>query len=215
MSVVVVFTFNDFSENSYLIYDDTKECIIIDPGNNNASEDKTLSDFIEANDLKPVRLLNTHCHLDHVFGNKYVADKYQLGLEIHKGEIPVLESTPQVCAMYGIPYLNPSPAPSAFLQEGTNVTFGDTKLSIHLTPGHSPASVSFYNAEDGYIIGGDVLFKGSIGRTDLPGGNFDTLIESIKTSFLSLPDETLVYSGHGPKTTVGEERAGNPFINGQ
>jgi len=212
MSVVVVFTFNDFSENTYLIYDDTKECIIIDPGNNNPSEDKTLTDFIEANDLKPVRLINTHCHLDHVFGNKYVADKYQLGLEIHKGEVPVLESTPQVCAMYGIAYNNPSPAPTAFLAEGTKLTFGDTELSIHFTPGHSPASISFYCAQDAYIIGGDVLFKGSIGRTDLPGGNFDTLIASIKETFLSLPDDTVVHSGHGPQTTVGEERANNPFL---
>ena len=212
MSHVVVFTFNDFSENTYLIQDDNKECIIIDPGNNAASEDKTLSDYIQSNALTPVRLLNTHCHLDHVFGNKYVADTYKLDLEIHEGEVPVLESTPQVCNMYGIPYPNPSPAPSKFLKPGDIISFGDTSLSIHFTPGHSPASVSFYNEKEGYIIGGDVLFKGSIGRTDLPGGNFDTLIQSIKDTFLILPDETRVYSGHGPMTTVGDERAKNPFL---
>ncbi len=212
MSHVVVFTFNDFSENTYLIQDESKECIIIDPGNNSASEDKTLSDYIQSNGLTPVRLLNTHCHLDHVFGNKYVADTYQLDLEIHEGEIPVLESTPQVCNMYGIPYPNPSPAPSKFLKPGDTISFGDTNLSIHFTPGHSPASVSFYNEKEGYIIGGDVLFQGSIGRTDLPGGNFDTLIQSIKDTFLTLPDETRVYSGHGPMTTVGDERAKNPFL---
>ena len=212
MSLVVVFTFNDFSENTYLIQDENKECIIIDPGNNSPAEDKTLSDYIEANGLTPVRLLNTHCHLDHVFGNKYVADTYKLDLEIHEGEIPVLESTPQVCAMYGIPYPNPSPAPSHFLKPGDTITFGDTTLSIHFTPGHSPASVSFYNEQEGYIIGGDVLFQGSIGRTDLPGGNFDTLIQSIKDTFLVLPDETRVYSGHGPMTNVGDERKHNPFL---
>ena len=212
MSHVVVFTFNDFSENTYLIHDETKECIIIDPGNNNASEDKTLSDYISANKLTPVRLLNTHCHLDHVFGNKYVADTYELDLEIHEGEIPVLESTPQVCMMYGIPYPNPSPPASKFLKPGEQISFGDTTLSIHFTPGHSPASVSFYNKMEGYIIGGDVLFQGSIGRTDLPGGNFDTLIQSIKDTFLVLPDDTRVYSGHGPMTTVGHERTHNPFL---
>ena len=212
MSVVVVFTFNDFSENTYLIHDETKECIIIDPGNNNPAEDSTLSDFIQSNELKPVRLINTHCHLDHVFGNKYVADTYGLELEIHEGELPVLASSPQVSAMYGIPYPNPSPTPTTFLKEGEAIKFGETSLSIHFTPGHSPASISFYNAEEGYIIGGDVLFQGSIGRTDLPGGNMDTLIASIKKHFLTLPDDTRVYSGHGPMTTVGHERAHNPFL---
>jgi len=212
MSVVVVFTFNDFSENTYLIHDDTKQCIIIDPGNNNSAEDQTISDFISSNDLQPVRLLNTHCHLDHVFGNKYIADTYKLGLEIHQGELPVLQASPQVSKMYGIPYPNLSPEPVSFLKPGDHIEFGDTKLSIHFTPGHSPASVSFYNQEEGYIIGGDVLFHGSIGRTDLPGGDTDTLISSIKTTFMTLPDETRVYSGHGPMTTVGHERTNNPFL---
>ncbi len=212
MSVVVVFTFNDFSENTYLIHDDTKQCVIIDPGNNNESENKTLSDFIIANDLTPVRLLNTHCHLDHVFGNKYVADTYKLDLEIHEGELPVLAAAPQISAMYGIPYLNISPVPTVFLEEGDTIEFGNTKLQIHFTPGHSPASVSFHNAEEQYIIGGDVLFQGSIGRTDLPGGNFDTLITSIKRTFMRLPDETRVYSGHGPMTTVGDEKQHNQFL---
>ena len=212
MSVVVVFTFNDFSENTYLIHDDTKQCIIIDPGNNSPAEDKTISDFISSNDLQPVRLLNTHCHLDHVFGNKYIADTYKLGLEIHEGELPVLQASPQVSQMYGIPYANLSPEPSAYLKPGDHIEFGDTKLSIHFTPGHSPASVSFYNKEEGYIIGGDVLFQGSVGRTDLPGGDTDTLISSINNTFMILPDETRVYSGHGGMTTVGHERTNNPFL---
>jgi glyoxylase-like metal-dependent hydrolase (beta-lactamase superfamily II) len=114
--------------------------------------------------------------------------------------------------MYGIPYTNLSPEPKSFLQPGEHIEFGETKLSIHFSPGHSPASVSFYNEEEGYIIGGDVLFRGSIGRSDLPGGDFDTLISSIKTTFLSLPDETRVYSGHGPMTKVGDERLYNPFL---
>ena len=114
--------------------------------------------------------------------------------------------------MYGIPYRNISPDPSSFLSETDVIEFGETKLSIHFTPGHSPASISFYNQEESYIIGGDVLFQGSIGRTDLPGGDFDTLISSIHKTFMSLPDDTRVYSGHGPMTTVGAERLHNPFL---
>lgn len=212
MSVVVDFVFNPFQENTYLIYDETKECIIIDPGCYTAEEKKTLDDFIVKQELKPVRLINTHCHLDHIFGNKHVAEKYDLSLEIHKGELPVLEAAPQVAMMYGVAMPEVSPAPGVFLDENQVVEFGKTKLEIFFTPGHSPASISFYNKEDKYVIGGDVLFLGSIGRTDLPGGNFETLIRSIKNHILTLPAETKVYSGHGGPTTVGFEAMHNPFL---
>jgi glyoxylase-like metal-dependent hydrolase (beta-lactamase superfamily II) len=214
MAQVHFFTFSPFSENTYVIYDETKECIIIDPGCYTDAERKTLSNFIQEHDLTPVRLINTHCHLDHVFGNRYVAETYKLALEIHEGELPVLESVAVVSQMYGIPNVqqSPDPDPDKYINEGDTISFGNTALSVFFTPGHSPASVSFYCKEDNFIIGGDVLFQSSIGRTDLPGGNMDTLMKSIFDHFLTLPDETTVYSGHGNPTTVGAERKGNPFI---
>lgn len=214
MTQVHTFTFNPFSENTYLVYDDSLECLIIDPGCYTPEERQQLSDFIDKNNLKPVRLLNTHCHIDHVFGNRYVAEQYGLELEIHEGELPVLESVAAVAQMYGIPNVqqSPDPNPDHYLQEGTTISFGNSELKILLTPGHSPASVSFYCEQSNFVLGGDVLFQGSIGRTDLPGGNYQTLMQSIDRELMSLPDETIVYSGHGPATTVGAERQSNPFI---
>lgn len=214
MALVAKFTFNPFQENTYVVYDDSGECIIFDPGCATADEKKQLSSFIEANKLKPVRLINTHCHLDHVFGNRYVSEHYGLGLEIHEGELPVLKAVPQICIMYGLPQPELSPTPSAFLEPGTSVTFGNTTLKILFTPGHSPASISFYCAESNFVIAGDVLFYESIGRTDLPGGDFATLIQSIKTQLFPLGDEVRVYSGHGEDTTIGHEKEHNPFLNG-
>lgn len=212
MSVVASFTFNPFQENSYIIYDETKEAIIIDPGCYTQVERDQLMDFVKEGGLRPVKLINTHCHLDHVFGNQFVADQYNLGLEIHEGELPVLESVPQVAQMYGVPNVTPSPAPSNFLKAGDKISFGNTNLDILFTPGHSPASISFYNAKEQYVIAGDVLFQGSIGRTDLPGGDFQTLIKSIKEQLFPLGDDVVVYSGHGPQTTIGNERKSNPFL---
>jgi len=213
MTLVAEFSFNPFQENTYVIYEEKGECIIIDPGCYTQSERDQLVDFIEQAELTPVRLLNTHCHLDHVFGNKFVMDKYGLGLEIHKGELPVLDSVPRVAEMYGIPNVIPSPAPTAFLKEGDVVSFGkESTLKVLFTPGHSPASISFYNEKEKYVISGDVLFQGSIGRTDLPGGDFNTLIQSIKSQIFPLGDEVRVYSGHGGSTTVGEEKKSNPFL---
>lgn len=209
---VSIFTFNAFQENTYVLFDDTKECVIIDPGCNNPEEQKTLSDFISSNNLTPVRLLNTHCHIDHVLGNKYVADTYSLVLEAHKGEVAVLESCKMVANMYNIAYTE-SPAISTYIDEGEEIKFGNTTLEIFFTPGHSPASISFFNREQGILMAGDVLFQRSIGRTDLPGGDFDTLILSIKTKFYPLEDGVIVYPGHGPSTTIGEEKAANPFLN--
>lgn len=214
MSLVAKFTFNPFQENTYVVYDDSGECVIFDPGCYTEEEKQLLSGFISSNNLKPVRLINTHCHLDHVFGNKYVAEKYNLGLEIHEGELPVLEAVPQICTLYGLPQPEPSPSPTNFLKEGTSLTFGETKLDILFTPGHSPASISFFCEASNFVIAGDVLFRESIGRTDLPGGDFKTLINSIKTQFYPLGDEVRVYSGHGGETTIGYEKKNNPFLNG-
>ena len=212
MAEVIKLTFNPFQENTYIVYDDTKECVIFDPGCFEEHEKRELSRTIEERELKPVRLINTHCHLDHVFGNRYVADTYQLPLEIHAFELPVLQSVPQVCQMYGLPLPEESPTPSQFLKEGTTLQFGETQLELLFTPGHSPGSLSFYCAADQFLIAGDVLFYGSIGRTDLPGGDYNTLIASIKNELLTLGDDITVYPGHGPATRTGYERRNNPFL---
>ncbi len=211
MVKVVSFTFNAFQENTYVLYDETKECIIFDPGCSNAAEKQELVSFIEQNNLKPVRLINTHCHLDHILGNGFIANKYDLSLEIHKGELPVLAHAPRSAAMYGVA-MEPSPEPTHFIEEGDVITFGKAQLIAILTPGHSPASLSFYCVQDNFVIAGDVLFHMSIGRTDLPGGDFNTLINSIKTKLFILPDETKVYPGHMQATTIGFEKENNPFL---
>lgn len=212
MTLVAKLTFNPFQENTYIVYDDTKECVIFDPGMYTAEERKNLLDFINEKELKPVRLINTHCHIDHVFGNNYIHQKYNLPLEIHKGELIVLEKVPEVCMRYGIPYSDPSPMPGEYIEEGDVIEFGNTKLEAIFTPGHSPASLSFHCKESAFIIAGDVLFRDSIGRTDLPGGDFNTLISSIKNKFFGLDDEIVVYPGHGPSTTIGYEKKNNPFL---
>ncbi len=212
MTQLQVFEFNPMSENTYVLYDETGECAIFDPGCYTAAERATLKNFIEQNQLRPVRLFNTHCHLDHIFGNKFVADTWGLGLETHRGELPVLERYLAASQMYGLVQAEPSPAPTAFLEAGTEVVFGNTRLKVLLTPGHSPASISFYCQEEGFVLAGDVLFLESIGRTDLPGGNTNTLLESIRSQLFTLPPETLVYPGHGPATTVRHEMEYNPFL---
>jgi hydroxyacylglutathione hydrolase len=216
MLQIKAFTFNDFQENTYILYDETKECIIIDPGCNTAAERDILADFISHKKLIPVRLLNTHCHLDHVFGNAFVAEKYNLGVEIHIKDLAMLQNYQMVCARWGVvldEISGKQPAPSRFMEDGELITFGkDTTLEVIFVPGHSPGSVAFFCKEQGFVISGDVLFYGSIGRTDLPGGNHAVLIESIKTRILPLGDAITVYSGHGMKTSVGFERRNNQFL---
>lgn len=212
MAHVVCMTFNDFQENTYLVYDETGECVIFDPGCFYPEEENFLLSKIEELALKPVRLINTHCHLDHVFGNAFVSETFGLDLEIHPGELPVLEVVPQSAMMFGLPPGKRSPWPKKFLSEGDLVEFGNTRLEVLLTPGHSPASLSFFSRADRFIIAGDVLFHGSIGRTDLPGGNFETLISSIQEKLLPLGDDVVVYPGHERSTTIGFERKNNPFL---
>ena len=208
---VTCITFNAFSENTYVLSDDTKECIVIDPGCYDKAEKQQLADFIKTEDLKVVHLLNTHCHIDHVFGNKFVADTYNVPLEIHEKDLDVLRSVPAYAPNYGFPNYEEQ-LPGAYLKEGEKVKFGNTELDILFTPGHSPGHVVFYNQPEKVCIGGDVLFQSSIGRTDLPGGDFDTLIQSIKTKLFTLPDDVTVYPGHGPETTIGYEKKHNPFL---
>jgi len=214
MANIASFTFSPFQENTYVIYDETKECIIIDPGCYDSQERNILVNFIAENNLRPVRLVNTHCHIDHVFGNAFVAKKYNLKLEAHKGEEIVLAAAEIAAKMYGLK-LEHSPDIEVFLEEGETLRFGNTTFQILFTPGHSPASLSFFCREDKFVIAGDVLFRQSIGRTDLPGGNFDTLMKSIREKLLPLGDEVQVFSGHGESTTIGYERVNNPFLTGR
>ena len=211
MLEIKTFTFNAFQENTYLLYNNDKDAIVFDPGCSNINEQKSFSDFITSNNLKLRRLINTHCHIDHVSGNQFVADTYKLELEASQIEIPILESCTAVSKMYGIPY-NGSPAITKFIKEGDIIELGESSLEVLLCPGHSPGSLCFYNRESKLVIGGDVLFFGSIGRTDLPGGDHNTLLNSIREKIFTLPDDTLVYPGHGQPTYVGYEKKTNPFL---
>jgi glyoxylase-like metal-dependent hydrolase (beta-lactamase superfamily II) len=205
------FTFNPIQENMYVVYDETKECIIIDPGCYFHHEREELADFISDNNLKPVKLINTHCHLDHICGNKYVAETWKLKLEANKLDEYNLQRSIEAGILYNMP-IEPSPPIEVDLKEGEEIQFGNSRLSILFTPGHSSGSISFYSEEHKFLIAGDVLFRMSIGRTDLPGGDFDTLISTIKTKLFILPKDTVVYSGHGDETTIGDEMKHNPFL---
>jgi glyoxylase-like metal-dependent hydrolase (beta-lactamase superfamily II) len=211
MLTVQPFTFNPVQENTYVVYNDKKQCCIIDPGCYFASEEQELKDFIAQNELQPVYLLNTHCHLDHIFGNRFISKAYGLPLYLHKLEKPVLERGPASGQLWQLPFDNYD-GELHFLDEGDIVRIGDDELDVLFTPGHSPGSISFYSKECKFVISGDVLFQGSVGRTDLPGGDFTILDESIKTKLYTLPEDTIVYSGHGESTTIGDEMKTNPFV---
>jgi glyoxylase-like metal-dependent hydrolase (beta-lactamase superfamily II) len=211
MIEVQSFTFNPFQENTYLLINEKKECFIIDPGCYFINERKMLTDGIMSLKSVPVRLLNTHCHLDHIFGNKLISETYSLRPEIHPLEQPVLDRSPQAGQMYNIPF-DPSPNPKSYLEDGEKIIWGNDTLEVILAPGHSPGSICFYCEKQQFLIGGDVLFRESIGRSDLPGGDFATLERSIRERLYVLPDEVVVYPGHGPSTTIGYEKKNNPFV---
>ncbi len=211
MLTVKSFEFSPFQENTYILYNEFNDCIIIDPGCYYDAEKDKLVAFITQNNLKPTMLINTHCHLDHVFGNKFIAEKYKLTLQMHENEKPVLAFAPTSGLMYNVPFDNYE-GNFIYLNEGDTIKLGDDALHILLTPGHSPGSLSFYSAKNNFIISGDVLFQNSVGRSDLPGGNHEQLIKSIKEKLLVLPVQTIVYSGHGPATTIGEEKRNNPYL---
>ncbi len=203
--------FSPFDVNTYIIYDDTKECVIIDPACFDVNEQARLEKFVERTGLKPKRLLHTHCHLDHAFGNKFVCDTYNLKPEASKEEEPVLKFTTEAAKSYGLNMEAPRSI-EKFLNEVDLIKFGNSELNIFHIPGHSPGSLVYYSESDKFAIVGDVLFKGSIGRTDLPGGNYDSLIAGIKSKLFNLHDDTIVYPGHGPSTTIESEKITNPFV---
>ena len=211
MLKIKAFVFSPIQENTYLIYNEGNECIIIDPGCYFPEEKEELSGFITQRVLNPVMLLNTHCHLDHVFGNKFVAESYGLTLHLHENEKKMLDFAPASGLMYDMPFDNYS-GEFIYLNEGDSVALGTDELAVIAAPGHSPGHICFYCAKQNFIVSGDVLFRRSIGRTDLPGGDHQTLIENIRRKLFTLPDQTLVYSGHGPVTTIGEEKRENPFL---
>ena len=204
------FVFNPLQENTYVLFDETKECVIIDPGCYEREEQYDLADFIETNELKVVKLLNTHGHVDHVLGNAFVKETYKTKLYIHEQDAATLKAVKVYAPHYGF-FQYQEAEPDIYLKEGEPVTFGNQSLDILFVPGHAPGHIAFYHAASKTLIGGDVLFYNSIGRTDLPGGNYDTLINSIQQKFFTLPDEVTVYPGHGPATTIGYEKKTNPF----
>ena len=205
------FVFSPIQENTYLLYNEFNECLIIDPGCYFPEEQDELRAFITQSSLKPRMLLNTHCHLDHVFGNKFVAETYGLTLHLHEKEKMLLDYAPTSGLMYNMPF-DIYTGDYKYLKEGDIVKLGEDELKVIEAPGHSPGHICFYSAEQHFIISGDVLFNRSIGRTDLPGGNHETLLKNIREKLFVLPDETIVYSGHGEPTSIGEEKKYNPFL---
>ena len=204
------FTFNPFQENTYVVHDG-KEAIIVDPGCWKLHEEQELESWLEGRGLRPVRLVLTHAHIDHVFGCAWVAQRYGLLPEVHRAELGLLRNAPRQGRMYGV-HCEPSPEPKVLLEEDGSIELGSDRLDILFVPGHSPGHVALYCKAQGFVVAGDVLFNGSIGRTDLPGGDFDTLASSIREKLYPLGDDVIVYCGHGETTTIGKERLSNPFV---
>ncbi len=206
------FIFNPFSENTYLLHNESGECWVVDPGYYGPEEGADLLKFIEGKKLRPTKVLLTHAHLDHVFGlNDFLQHFPEVPFYMHADELPVLQAAPEVGERYGLYCAAVTRAPQ-FLNEGDTLRLGDEVFEVFFTPGHSPGSISYYNKNNNILISGDVLFLGSIGRTDLPGGSFELLEQHIQRKLYPLADETQVLSGHGPTTTIGAEKAHNPFV---
>jgi hydroxyacylglutathione hydrolase len=211
MLTVKSFVFSPVQENTYVLSDEKDACCLIDPGCYFDNERMELKEYIEQQGLRPKILLNTHCHLDHVFGSKFVYDTWDLPLHLHEKEKPILEQAPEMGLDWELPFENYR-GELIFLKVGEKIELGRHSLTVLFLPGHSPGSVGFYCASQGFLIGGDVLFRDGIGRTDLPGGDHATLLRSIREQLWKLPDETVVYPGHGEPTTIGYERKNNPFL---
>lgn len=207
---VAKFTFNPFQENTYVVHNGS-EAIVIDPGCSDASEERELEDFLSDNALTPVRLVLTHAHIDHILGNAWVHKRYGLLPELHAADLPLLKAGPRQASMYGVP-MSPSPDPEHFIAEGDTIKLGADALKVLFVPGHAPGHIALFCAAQHFVIAGDVLFMNSIGRTDLPGGDTDTLLQSIREHLFPLGDDVKVYCGHGPDTTIGHEKRSNPFL---
>jgi glyoxylase-like metal-dependent hydrolase (beta-lactamase superfamily II) len=211
MIKVEKFVVNPLGENSFIISDETGECIFVDPGFFYDEEYEEVKEYIKSNNLTPVKITNTHCHFDHIMGVEFVRNEFKIPFYIHPDDVFWVEKAIDQGKMFGFE-MKPVAPPDAFLAENDFVEFGNSKLKIIHVPGHSPGHVVFYSEPDKILIAGDVLFYGSIGRTDLPGGNYETLISNIKSKLFALPDDTKVFCGHGPETTIGFEKRTNPFL---
>ena len=210
---IVKFGFSLFGINTYLVYDpDTKKCAVIDPGMIVKEEEDALANFISRNDLEVVAIIDTHLHVDHAVGIGYVKGKYNAPLMAHKDDEFLGERVREQAQAFGIREKVDNVVIDHYLTPGEEIKIGDGELKVIHVPGHSPGSVALYDKKDGFVITGDALFAGSIGRTDLPGGDTRTLLRSIKDGLLMLPDSTVVYPGHGPATTIGQEKATNPYL---
>ena len=205
------FVFNPFRVNCYLLYKKSGECIIVDPSLYDKAEQDLITRFIGSNGLKPLMIINTHGHVDHVTGIEFLKDLYSVKAGIHKDDLPLFNKAAEQGLFFGF-RINKPPPPDFFVEHNQIISLAESKLEIRHAPGHSPGSVIVYSSSDNFVITGDVLFEGSIGRTDLPGGSYETLLKSIRNEILSMPDETIVYPGHGPSTTIGDERRKNPFL---
>ncbi len=206
------FTFNPFQENTYVLHADGKG-IVFDPGCSDENEERELEHWLRDHRITPVRVLLTHAHVDHVMGCAWMQERYGLSPELHAKDLPVLERAQASATLFGL-QCSPPPAPARFIEEGEVITLGNEHLDILLVPGHAPGHIAFFNPKRRFILSGDVLFQRSVGRTDLPGGDMATLLKSITEKLYPLGDDVVVYSGHGPETTIGEERRMNPFVRG-
>lgn len=204
--------FNPFQENTYFVFNDQKDCVIIDPGCYSSEEQTYLKELVEKNELNVLAILNTHAHLDHVFGNAFIKRWLDIPLYLHEKDLPTLAMVSNAVHLYGLPGYDESPLPDHYLENGQELDFNGITFKVLFTPGHAPGHVVFYNEENKFVINGDVLFQGSYGRTDLPGGDYKILQKSITEVMYSLPDDTVVYTGHGPATTIGNERTSNPIL---
>ena len=210
---IAIFQFALFGINTYLIFDpESKECAVIDPGMSSREEEKAIENFIEEKGLKLTQIINTHLHIDHVAGVPFLREKYGASVLAHEGDKFLGEGLSQQARLFGLNLPLDNIEISEYIKAGDKIKIGNGELEVISVPGHSKGSVALYDREGGYLISGDALFKGSIGRTDLPGGNYKELIDSIESELLSLPDETVIFPGHGPSSTIGEEKQSNPFL---
>ncbi len=210
---IAKFAFSLFGVNTYVVYDPTtKRCAIIDPGMIDAEEEEALEGFIDRNGLIVTHVINTHLHVDHAIGDKFASGRFNAPILAHRDDEFLGTRLQQQATMFGISERVEDISINSYIQDGDKIKIGDGILEVLHVPGHSPGGVALYDQNGGYVITGDSLFSGSVGRTDLPGGDMDQLLRAVREKLLTLPPTTVVYPGHGSATTIGREKTGNPFV---